>query len=165
MCCCWFFQIFCFKENIRKTVAFLIGVYGQISVLNQELLFKSWHESSIPFLPEIHKIDPLEKKAVKQQAMNTALFGSHWAVFDLIDGNLLRLNKYVSNKYIFLWLRKPLRIKRYWENTQGIYNLFACIDCCQRQETPAGWTSASSKIKQTNNLFESSMLLQTWQDI
>lgn len=65
--------------------------------------------------------------------------------------NLLRLNKYVFNKYLFLWLRKPLRLKRYWENTQGKDNLFALFLClyCQREETPTGWTSASSKIKQT----------------
>lgn len=51
-------------------------MYGQISIFSHELPSKSWKESSIAFLPEIHKIHHLEKKAVKQQAMSAPLFGT-----------------------------------------------------------------------------------------
>lgn len=65
------------SRRIYKKVALLIGVYGQISIFSQELPSKAQHKSSIPFLPEIHKMHHLERKALKQQAMNATQSWGH----------------------------------------------------------------------------------------
>lgn len=147
------FESFCFKQNIRETVAFADWImYGLISKFRQNLPSNSWREFSISFLPEIEKKNHhlLRENSSKTTGNGcTTVWDCHWAVSQLIDEKPTEDSKYMGTVSD---LGSPWDAK-FWENTLGKYHCSyahtdaSAADCCQRQETAAVWTSASSKIK------------------
>lgn len=136
------FESFCFKQNIRETVAFADWImYGLISKFRQNLPSNSWREFSIPFLPEIEKKNHhlLRENSSKTTGNGcTTVWDCHWEVSQLIDEKPTEDSKYMGTVSD---LGSPWDAK-FWENTLGKYHLFTlflcpywCICCWLLSET------------------------------